>query len=86
MALSKKAIEEFKAIYKKEFKKDISDDKAQELGQNLIDLFRIIYRPIPEDFRQRCSCNKMLQTNQPGLDMPRKRRDDGPNHPKFQNL
>jgi len=51
MALSKEAIDEFKAIYKKEFSEDISDDKAQELGENLISLFRIIYRPIPNNIK-----------------------------------
>jgi len=49
MRLSKEAIEEFKEIYKREFGKTISDEKAQELGQNLISLFKIIYRPIPVD-------------------------------------
>ena len=47
MALSKEAIEEFKEIYRQEFKKKISDSEAQELGENLISLFKIIYRPIP---------------------------------------
>jgi hypothetical protein len=47
MALSKEAIEEFKKIYLKEFKEEISDAQAQELGENLISLFKIIYRPIP---------------------------------------
>ena len=48
MGLSKKAIKELKEIYRKEFKEDISDGKAQELGQNLISLFKVIYRPLPE--------------------------------------
>jgi hypothetical protein len=48
MALSKEAIEEFKKIYLEEFKEEISDAKAQELGENLIYLFKIIYRPIPQ--------------------------------------
>jgi len=47
MRLSKEAIEEFKEIYQREFGETISDEKAQELGQNLISLFKIIYRPIP---------------------------------------
>jgi hypothetical protein len=47
MALSKEAIEEFKKIYLEEFKEEISDAKAQELGESLISLFKIIYRPIP---------------------------------------
>jgi hypothetical protein len=49
MPLSQKAIDEFKEIYKKEIGEDISDDEARELGQNLIDLFKIILRPIPDD-------------------------------------
>jgi hypothetical protein len=49
MSLSQKAIEDFKAIYRKEFNEDISDAKAQELGESLISLFRVIYRPLPEE-------------------------------------
>lgn len=47
MSLSDKAIKEFKEIYYKEYGKDISDEEAQEIGQRLISLFKIIYRPIP---------------------------------------
>jgi len=49
MSLSKEAIEEFKDIYYREFGRKISDEEAQEMGQNLLSLFKIIYRPIPED-------------------------------------
>jgi len=48
MGLSKEAIEEFKKIYFKEFKEEISDAKAKELAENLIFLFKIIYKPIPK--------------------------------------
>jgi hypothetical protein len=48
MGLSKEAIEEFKKIYFEEFKEEISDAKAKELAENLISLFKIIYRPIPK--------------------------------------
>jgi len=48
MQLSKQAIREFKSIYKKEFKEDISDNEAYELAANLLSLFKIIYRPIPK--------------------------------------
>jgi hypothetical protein len=51
MALSKEAIEEFKEIYREEFGKQISDAEAQEMGESLISLFKIIYRPIPEEKR-----------------------------------
>ena len=48
MRLSKEAIKEFKDIYYKEFGERIADQEAQEMGANLISLFKIIYRPIPE--------------------------------------
>ncbi len=48
MGLSKKAIEEFKKIYSQEFEEEISDEQAKELGENLLNLFKIIYRPIPK--------------------------------------
>jgi len=47
MSLSKEAIEEFKEIYYQEFGKVISNEKASELGGNLLSLFEIIYRPLP---------------------------------------
>jgi hypothetical protein len=47
MSLSDRAIKEFKEIYYKEYGKNISDEEAQEIGQRLISLFKIIYRPIP---------------------------------------
>jgi len=47
MSLSNKAIKEFKELYYEEYGKNISDEEAQEIGQRLISLFRIIYRPIP---------------------------------------
>jgi len=55
MGLSKEAIEEFKTIYREEFKEEISDAEAQELGESLISLFKIIYRPIPKTGRQNLS-------------------------------
>lgn len=49
MQLSKEVVEEFKQIYKEEFGKEFSDQEALEKGINLINLFRIIYREIPVD-------------------------------------
>jgi hypothetical protein len=48
MRLSKKAIDEFKEIYFREFGQNITDEEAQELGSKLISLVKIICRPIPE--------------------------------------
>jgi len=61
MRLSKEAIEEFKKIYREEFGKKISDEEAQEKGQRLLSLFKIIYRPIPKDEFQ----NKIENKNEP---------------------
>ncbi len=48
MGLSKRAIEEFKKTYSQEFGGEISDEKAKELGENLLEFFKIIYRPTPK--------------------------------------
>jgi hypothetical protein len=48
MKLNKKAIDEFKEIYFREFGQQITDEEAQELGSKLISLVKIICRPIPE--------------------------------------
>lgn len=49
MRLSKQAIKEFKNIYYEEFKERLSDEEAQEMGESLISLFKIICRPIPKE-------------------------------------
>jgi hypothetical protein len=49
MGLSKEAIEEFKKIYSDEFGEEISDEKAKELGESLLSIFKIIYRHIPRN-------------------------------------
>ena len=48
--LSKKALDEFKAIWKKQFGEDISDAKATDEGINLLTLFNAIYRPIKKEW------------------------------------
>jgi hypothetical protein len=59
MSLSEEAIREFKKIYNREFGKTISDKEAQEIGQNLLSLFKIIYRPIPEDENKEINSRSM---------------------------
>lgn len=44
--LSTKAVEEFKEIYERKFAKKISNEAALEMATELIELFRVIYRPI----------------------------------------
>jgi len=48
MGLSKKAIEEYKEAYKKAFGREISDKEAEQLAFELLSLFKLIYKPIPE--------------------------------------
>ena len=45
-ALSKQAIFEYQAIYKKQFGKEISLEDAQEQATKLLRLFKLIYQPI----------------------------------------
>jgi len=50
MNLPKKAIKEFQKLWFKHTGKRISEDKAREEGNKLIELLRIIYQPIPKDY------------------------------------
>lgn len=43
MKLSKKAIKEFKELYKKEFKEEIDDATAREMAVRVLNLFRAVY-------------------------------------------
>jgi len=52
MSLSKQAIDEFKAIYKKEFKEEISDEDARERAERLIRLYRAVYYPTSDDYKE----------------------------------
>ena len=62
MGLSKEAIKEFKEIYYNEFKERISDKEALEMGERLLSLFKIIYRPIPEDYLKQCRKKEVVKT------------------------
>ena len=46
--ISSLALQEFKKIWLEEFGEEISDEKAAELGINLLTLFDAIYRPVPK--------------------------------------
>lgn len=48
--LSEAALQEFKKIWFEEFGEDVSDEKAAELGINLLTLFNAIYRPVPKNW------------------------------------
>lgn len=44
--LTKEQIEKYKAIYEKEFGEEISDEKAIEQGEALVQLMKAVYKPI----------------------------------------
>lgn len=46
--LSRKAIEEFKIIYREELGREISDDEAQIVGLRLLGLFKILLQPVAD--------------------------------------
>jgi hypothetical protein len=47
MQLSKKAIQELQQIYQEEYGETLTDAEAQEMGQRLLALFRLLARPLP---------------------------------------
>lgn len=49
MQLPEKAIEEYKKIYEKQFGEKISDQEALGQATNLINLMKIIYKPIEKE-------------------------------------
>lgn len=48
MQLSNEAISDFKRIYLKKFGVSLTDIEANEKGVDLLNLFRLLYRPIPK--------------------------------------
>ena len=48
--LSEAALQEFKKIWLEETGEEISDERATELGINLLTLFHHIYRPVKKDW------------------------------------
>ena len=51
MNLSEKAIAEFKEIYFKDFKIQLSDEEANARGIELIKFLSLIYKPIPRQIK-----------------------------------
>lgn len=64
--LSKKSIEEYKRIYKKEFGKEISDEEALEQGTRLVNFFEILHKINVEDKIRK----KKLKQHPKGFHLP----------------
>ena len=50
MKLSDKAIRDFKKIYLDKYGLKINDEKANQLGIELVQFMKLIYRPIPKSY------------------------------------
>lgn len=46
MQVSPKALAEFKAIYKEQFGKDLTDQETYDKASNLLRLMDVVYRPM----------------------------------------
>lgn len=49
LAVYEKAPREFKAIYKEQYSKDITDEKALDLATNFLTIMNVIYRPVKKE-------------------------------------
>lgn len=48
--LSKEAVLEYQKIYRKQYGKEISYEQALEQGTKLLQLFGLIYKPVPRSW------------------------------------
>jgi hypothetical protein len=53
MMISEKALKEFKAIYKKKFSIELSDQEALESATKLLKLVEIVYKPMTKEEYER---------------------------------
>jgi hypothetical protein len=54
MSLSKKAIDEFKEIYKKEYGKELNDEEAFDSATNLLNFFEALYKSAEAEYFRKC--------------------------------
>lgn len=59
MKLSTEAIRSFQKIYKKEFGEAISETDANEMGLRLLNVFKIVYKPIPKNEMRKYESHKI---------------------------
>lgn len=61
--ISETALQAFKKIWAEEFDEEISDEKATELGANLLSLFNHIYHPVKRGWLAVSDDEKSLEKN-----------------------
>lgn len=47
--ISKEQLEKFKTIYKNQFGEEISDQDALDQATKLLNMMKVIYRPLPKE-------------------------------------
>lgn len=62
--LSKESIEEFRQLYEKRFRKNLSDGEAQQLATNLLTLYKIIYKKTFDKMKIVCYNNNGDKKNE----------------------
>ncbi len=58
MHLSREAINDFKAIYRKEFGVELSDAEAEKMARNLLSLFQALARALPSEHAHTCPLHR----------------------------
>lgn len=51
--LSDEAIKEFMNLYKKEYREELTKEKARDMGERLIWLVKAVYKPIPKEYLEK---------------------------------
>lgn len=59
--ISKETLDEFKKIYKEEYGKGISNEKAMSLGTNLLTMMNVVYRPIEKEWLKEFKENEKIK-------------------------
>lgn len=64
-SLSVQATKNYQQIYKEEFGEDILEAEAQEQGVKLLQIFSLLFRPIPKSWleEKKKICNKEKKRN-----------------------
>lgn len=58
--LSRKALEDFKKIWRRQFGEDIPDEKATDEAISILTLFNAIYRPVKKSWLKEIGENSVL--------------------------
>lgn len=57
MQFATQQLNEFKELYKKESGKDLTDQEALDMATKLVNIVRLVYKPLPENSDLKSSKN-----------------------------